>query len=163
MSKLAKLAIDGGTPVFKAKPVRPPWPPANPDVIGRIAEMYLSHKWSFYGKYENEFAERYAKYTGAKYASMMANGTVTLEGALRAFGVGPGDEVIVPAQTWIATAMAVVYLGATPVIVDIEPDTLCMDPKAFEAAITPKTKAVIPVHLFGSMADLDKKIGRAHV
>ena len=78
MPKTAKLAIDGGTPVFKTKPARPPWPPANPDVIGRIAEMYLSHKWSFYGKYENEFAERYAKYTGAKYASMMANGTVTL-------------------------------------------------------------------------------------
>ena len=164
MSKIAKLAIDGGTPVFKTKPARPQWPPANPDVIGRIAEMYLSHKWSFYGKYENEFAEKYAKYTGAKYASMMANGTVTLECALRAFGVGPGDEVIVPAQTWIATAMAVIYVGATPVIVDIEPDTLCMDPKAFEAAITPKTKAVIPVHLFGSMADLDKiiKIAKKH-
>ena len=161
---MSKLAIEGGTPVFKAKPVRPPWPPANPDVIGRIAEMFLSHKWSFYGIYENEFAERYAKYTGAKYASMMANGTVTLECALRAFGVGPGDEVIVPAQTWIATAMAVIYLGATPVIVDIEPDTLCMDPKAFEAAITKKTKAVIPVHLFGSMADLDKiiKIAKKH-
>ena len=161
---MSKLAIEGGTPVFKAKPVRPPWPPANPDVIGRIAEMFLSHKWSFYGIYENEFAERYAKFTGAKYASMMANGTVTLECALRAFGVGPGDEVIVPAQTWIATAMAVIYLGATPVIVDIEPDTLCMDPKAFEAAITKKTKAVIPVHLFGSMADLDKiiKIAKKH-
>ena len=161
---MSKLAIEGGIPVFKAKPVRPPWPPANPDVIGRIAEMFLSHKWSFYGIYENEFAERYAKFTGAKYASMMANGTVTLECALRAFGVGPGDEVIVPAQTWIATAMAVIYLGATPVIVDIEPDTLCMDPKAFEAAITKKTKAVIPVHLFGSMADLDKiiKIAKKH-
>ena len=161
---MSKLAIEGGTPVFKAKPARPPWPPVNPDVIGRIAETYLSHKWSFYGKYENEFAERYAKYTGAKYASMMANGTVTLECALRAFGVGPGDEVIVPAQTWIATAEAVIYVGAKPVVVDIEPDTLCMDPKAFEAAITPKTKAVIPVHLFGSMADLDKiiRIAKKH-
>ena len=156
-----KLAIDGGTPVFRTAPARPPWPPTNPEVIGRIAEMYLSRKWSFYGVYENEFAERFAKFNGARYASMMANGSVTLECALRAFGVGPGDEVIVPAQTWIAPGTEVALLGATPVIVDIEPDTLCMDPKAFEAAITPRTKAVIPVHLFGSMADLDKIIKTA--
>ncbi|MBQ6351667.1 MAG: DegT/DnrJ/EryC1/StrS family aminotransferase, partial [Lentisphaeria bacterium] len=62
---MSKLAINGGTPVFKTKAVRPAWPPATPAVIGRIAEMYLSHKWSFYGIYENEFAEKYAKYTGA--------------------------------------------------------------------------------------------------
>ena len=86
---------------------------------------------------------------------MMANGTVTLEVALQAFGIGPGDEVIVPAHTWIATGEAVVVVGATPVIVDIEPDTLCMDPDKIEEAITPKTKAIIPVHLFGSMADMD--------
>ena len=67
----------------------------------------------------------------------------------------PGDEVIVPALTWMATAMAVVYAGATPVFVDIEPDTLCLDPEKMKRAITPKTKAVIPVHIYGSMADLE--------
>ena len=158
---MSVLAIDGGVPVFTRPAERPQWPPTDPAVFDRMKEVYLSHKWSFYGQCENEFAERYAAYTGAKYASMMANGTVTLECSLLALGVGSGDEVIVPAQTWIATAMAVVYVGATPVIVDVEPDTLCMDPAAFEAAITPRTKAVIPVHLFGSMADLDKIIAIA--
>ena len=159
---MSKLAIDGGTPVFTEKPVRPPWPPANPAVGDKLREVYMSHKWSFYGENEVLFNERYAEYTGAKYSVMMANGTVTLECALVALGVGPGDEVIVPAHTWLATGEAVVYVGATPVVVDIEPDTLCMDPAAFEAAITPKTKAVIPVHLFGSMADLDKILAIAN-
>ena len=159
---MAKLAIDGGTPVFSEKPVRPAWPPVNPATGDKLREVYMSHKWSFYGENEVLFNERYAEFTGAKYAVMMANGTVTLECALIALGVGPGDEVIVPAHTWLATGEAVVYVGATPVIVDIEPTTLCMDPAAFEAAITPRTKAVIPVHLFGSMADLDKILAIAN-
>ncbi|MEI6421817.1 MAG: aminotransferase class I/II-fold pyridoxal phosphate-dependent enzyme, partial [Lentisphaerota bacterium] len=95
---------------------------------------------------------------------MMVNGTVTLECGLLALGVGKGDEVIIPALTWIATATAVRDVGAKPVFVDIEPTTLCMDPAKFEKAITPKTKAVIPVHLYGSMADLDQiiKIAKKH-
>ncbi len=158
---MSKLAIDGGTPVFSEKPVRPAWPPVDPAVGDKLREVYMSHKWSFYGENELLFNERYAEFTGAKYAVMMANGTVTLECALVAMGVGPGDEVIVPAHTWLATGEAVVYVGATPVIVDCEPTTLCMAPAAFEAAITPRTKAVIPVHLYGSMADLDKIIAIA--
>lgn len=86
----------------------------------------------------------------------MSNGTVTIESALHALGIGPGDEVIVPALTWIATAMAVHYVGATPVFADIEADTWCIDPAKIESAITPATKAVIPVHLYGSMADMEK-------
>jgi len=158
---MSKLAIDGGTPVFSEKPVRPVWPPVDPAVGDKLREVYMSQKWSFYAENEVLFNERYAQFIGAKYSVMMANGTVTLECALVALGVGPGDEVIVPAHTWLATGEAVVYVGATPVIVDCEPTTLCMDPAAFEAAITPKTKAVIPVHLYGSMADLDKIIAIA--
>ncbi|NMA42831.1 MAG: DegT/DnrJ/EryC1/StrS family aminotransferase [Oligosphaeraceae bacterium] len=151
-----KLAIEGGKPVFE-KPARvPPWPPIYPETTEKLKEVYLSRKWSFYSPLEIEFNERFAEYTGAAGCCLMANGTVTLEMALLALGVGPGDEVIVPAHTWIATGAAVVFRGATPVIVDIENDTLCMDPDHFEEAITPKTKAVIPVHLFGSMADIDR-------
>ena len=150
------LAIDGGKPVFEQPAQVPAWPPIYPETAEILKEIYLSRKWSFYAPLEMEFNERFAEYTGAAGCSLMANGTVTLEMALLALGVGPGDEVIVPAHTWIATGEAVVYRGATPVIVDIEGDTLCMDPDRFEEAITPKTKAVIPVHLFGSLADMDR-------
>ena len=158
---MSKLAIDGGSKVF-AEPVKfDVWPPVYPEVAGKLVEVYMSHKWSFYGANELKFAEDFAKYHGAKYGTFMVNGTVTLEASLKALGVGPGDEVIVPSWTWMATGMAPLYVGATPVFVDSEADTFCMDPAAFEAAITPRTKAVIPVHLFGSMADIDKIVAIA--
>lgn len=159
-----KLAIDGGSPVLEAMPVLPEWPPVYQDTAEKLKEIYLSRKWSFYGPREVEFNRLFAEYTGAVGCAMMANGTVTLEMAMLALGIGPGDEVIVPAHTWLATGEAVVYRGATPVVVDIESDTLCMDPERFEEAITPRTKAVIPVHLYGSMADMDRiiPIARKH-
>ncbi|MCK9506434.1 MAG: DegT/DnrJ/EryC1/StrS family aminotransferase [Porticoccaceae bacterium] len=162
---MTKLAIDGGKPVFSEAPKSvPAWPPTCPEVAAKLSELYLSRKWSFYGEQEVLFNEKFAEYTGAAQSILMANGTVTLECAMRAFGIGQGDEVIVPAHTWLATGTAVVSCGATPVVVDIEPDTLCMNPAAFESAITAKTKAVIPVHLFGSMADMEKimPIARKH-
>ena len=161
---MAKLAIDGGSKVFTQDAAVPAWPPVYPETAEELKRIYLGHKWSFYGQQEIEFNNKFCEYTGAKNTIMMANGTVTLELALKALNVGPGDEVIVPAHTWLATGTAVIYVGATPVIVDIEPDTLCMDPAKFEAAITPRTKAVIPVHLFGSFADMDRimEIARKH-
>ena len=86
---------------------------------------------------------------------LMANGTITMEVALRAADIGWGDQVIVPAYTFQATAGAAMVAGAIPVIVDIDPETYCIDPKAIEAAITPKTKAIIVVHLAAQMADMD--------
>ena len=86
---------------------------------------------------------------------MAANGTVTMEIALRAAGVGWGDEVIVPAYTFQATAAAPMAAGAIPVIVDIDPNTYCIDPQAIEAAITPRTRAIIPVHVGSLMAHMD--------
>ena len=159
-----ELAVNGGKPVFEKPAKEPSWPPVDSDVVDMLKAIYLSGKWSFYGPKEVEFNRRFAEYTGAAGCSLMANGTVTLEMAMLALGIGPGDEVIVPAYTWIATGESVVYRGATPVIVDIENDTLCMDPERFKEAITPKTKAVIPVHLFGSMADMDRilPIARKH-
>lgn len=133
-----------------------PWPPVSDSTGDKLKELYLSREWSFNSQTEQEFEKAFAKYHGAKHGIFMANGTVTLECALIAGGIGAGDEVIIPALTWIATAMAVRYVGAIPVFVDIEPDTLCLDPEKVKAAITPKTKAVIPVHLYGSMADIEK-------
>ncbi len=153
---MSKLAVDGGEKVFKNPPSVPAWPPVYPETAEKLKEIYLGHHWSFYGPEEIRFNEKFAEYTGAKFCDMMANGTVTLEVAMKAMGIGKGDEVIVPAETWLATGEAVVYCGATPVVVDIEPDTLCMDPEKMEAAITSRTKAVIPVHIFGSMADMDR-------
>lgn len=150
------LAINGGTPVFSELKTFAPWPPVYPETGDKLREIYMSANWSFYGPIEGQFEKEFAAYHTSEYGIFMANGTTTLECALAALGIGPGDEVIVPSWTWMATGMAPVYLGATPVFVDGEKDTFCLDPEAFEAAITPRTKAVIPVHLFGSMADMDK-------
>lgn len=158
------LAVNGGKKIFDSPPQLPEWPPVYPETADQLRDLYLSHNWSFYGEKEVEFNRAFAQYTRAASCALMANGTVTLEVAMQAMGIGPGDEVIVPAHTWLATGEAVVVCGATPVIVDIEEDTLCMDPEKIEEAITPRTKAVIPVHLYGSMADLDRimPIARKH-
>ena len=118
-------------------------------------EIYHSRKWSFDSPPEQAFEQAFAAAHDAKHGILMANGTVTLQAALIALGVGEGDEVIVPALTWIATAMAARYVGATPVFADMNPNTLCLDPASVAAALSQRTKAIIPVHLYGSMADLD--------
>jgi dTDP-4-amino-4,6-dideoxygalactose transaminase len=152
---MSELALLGGNPVSER--IMPlDWPPVSESTADKLRDIYLSRAWSFNSQAEQDFEAAYAAYHGAKHGILMVNGTVTLECALLAGGIGPGDEVIVPALTWIATAMAVRYVGATPVFVDIEPDTLCLDPEKTEAAITSQTKAIIPVHLYGSMADMDK-------
>lgn len=134
----------------------PAYPPVYEETAEKLKQLYLSGKWSFNGQYEQEFSRNFAQHHDAAYGIFMVNGTVTLEAALHALGIKAGDEVIVPALTWLATAMAVIYNGAVPVFVDIEPDTLCLDPKKVKEAITPETKAIIPVHLYGSMADMEK-------
>ena len=159
---MSKLAINGGNSVNNGKYLTLlPWPPVYEKTADKIREIYFSRAWSFNSEKEQEFEKVYAEYHGAKYGIFMANGTVTLECALEALGVGAGDEVIVPALTWIATAMAVNYVGAKVVFADIDPATFAMAPESFENLITPNTKAVIPVHLYGSMADLDKIIAIA--
>ena len=155
MSK--KLAIDGGVPVFWEKPLdayQQPWPIPHPETEQKLLEIYRSGKWSMCGKYEQMLGPAYAKYQGSRYSVWMSNGTVTLECALLALGIGPGDEVIVPGISWLATAEAPLYVGATPVIVDVDPDTMCIDPKRIEEAITPRTKAIIPVHIYSALADM---------
>lgn len=107
------------------------------------------------GKDVTEFEEEYAAFCGTKHAVGVDSGLAALEMGLRAFGIGPGDEVIVPAHTFVATAAAVTFAGARPVLVDVEPNTYNLDVGQVEAAITPRTKAIIPVHLYGLPADMD--------
>ncbi len=151
----SKLALLGGTPVATGLSF-PEFPPVTETTAQRLLEVYRSRQWSFNSPAEQEFQKVYARCHDAKHGIFMSNGTTTLEAALRACRIGPGDEVLVPALTWLATAMAVHYVGGTPVFVDIEPTTLCMDPAKAEAAITQRTRAIIPVHLYGSMADIGK-------
>lgn len=152
---MGNLAINGGTPVSveKIKPMA--WPPLNEETADKLKELYFSRQWSFNCPAEIDTAQAFADLHDAKHGIFMANGTVTLECALRAGGIGEGDEVIVPALTWIATAMVAYNVGAIPVFVDVDPETLCLAPEKLAEAVTPKTKAVIPVHLYGSMADME--------
>lgn len=153
---MSKLALLGGSPVSSDDlSANISWPPVKASTGKKVLALYHSQNWGFGNHEEDRFAQAFANYHGAKHGVLMANGTVTLQCALSACGIGPGDEVIVPAFTWFATAMAVHFVGATPVIVDIEKDTLCIDPEKIRAALSPKTKAIIPVHIYSSMADMD--------
>jgi dTDP-4-amino-4,6-dideoxygalactose transaminase len=108
-----------------------------------------------------EFEREYAKFVGVDHVVGVGNGTDALELALRATDVGPGDEVIIPPNTFIATAEAVSRIGAEPVLVDVDPDYLLIDPLLVEKAITPRTKAIVPVHLFGQTAPMEKLLDLA--
>ena len=101
-------------------------------------------------RFERLFADR----VEARHAAAVSSGTAGLHLCVRLAGIGPGDEVLVPECTWVATASAVTYVGATPVMVDVQADTWCMDPEAAERAITSRTRAMIPVHLYGQPADM---------
>ena len=101
------------------------------------------------------FAEELAEFTGSKHVIPCGNGTDALQIALMALGIGPGDEVITTGFTFISTVEVVALMGAKPVLVDVHPDTFTIDPEQVRAAITPRTKAIVPVHLFGQMADMD--------
>jgi dTDP-4-amino-4,6-dideoxygalactose transaminase len=141
-------------------PVRTTALPFNvPDItqaeIDEVADT-LRSGWLTTGPKTKEFERRFAEYVGAHHAVAVNSCTAALHVSLAAAGIGPGDEVIVPTMTFCATANVVIHLGATPVIVDVEADTLNMSPRGLEAAITPRTKAVIPVHLYGHPADLDR-------
>ena len=116
------------------------------------------------GKYVEKFERTFADFCGVRYAVSCSSGTAALHVALLALGVGPGDEVIVPTLTFVATANAVTYCGARPRFVDIEPDTWTLDPGLVEAKITARTKAILPVHLYGHVANMDAitEIARRH-
>jgi len=117
----------------------------------------VSSGWiSSAGKYVSEFEKQFAAYCDCKYGVAVCNGTVSLHLALAALGIGKGDEVIIPTFTMIASAFAVCYTGATPVFVDADKDTWNIDVTKIEEKITSKTKAIMPVHIFGQMCEMDK-------
>jgi dTDP-4-amino-4,6-dideoxygalactose transaminase len=153
---MKQLAILGGKPV-RRKPY-PQWPVFDQRDIDAVSRTIQSGRWGglpYPGLNTAEFAKKFSELQGGGYAVPMINGTITMEVALRAAGIGWGDEVIVPAYTFQATAYAPMAAGAIPVIVDIDPDTYCIDPEKVQEAITEKTRAIIVVHLAAQMADMD--------
>ena len=122
--------------------------------IDYVTDAVRSTWVSSLGAYIDQFEEQFADFCGTRYAVTTSNGTTAIHLALVALGIGPGDEVIIPDLSFIATANAVVHAGATPVFVDIDPYNLCLSPAAARAAITDRTKAIMPVHLYGHPADM---------
>lgn len=134
----------------------PPWPHFEEDEVNAAIAVLRSGKVNYWTGGEcRAFEEEFARYVGTTHAISLANGTLALELALRAFDVGPGDEVIVPARTFIATASCVVAVGATPVIADVDPESQGISPDSVRRVLTSRTKAIIPVHLAGWPSDMD--------
>src|SRR5687768_13569800 len=149
------LAINGGSKTVTKKF---PWPLFDDTDVQAVAQVAESGQWGnpdcrgLVEKFEQEFA----KYCGSKYAISCVNGSVALRLALIASGVKPGDEVIVPPYTFIATATVVIEANCVPVFVDIHPDTYNLDPSKIEAAITKRTRVIIPVHFAGQACDMER-------
>lgn len=160
---MEKLALLGGKPVKKTP--FPAWPRYDERERQALQTVLESGAWwSTPGNQTKQFEKDFAAYQQAKHGIAVTNGTAALEVALTALGIGPGDEVIVPDFTFVASASAVLFTGALPVLVDVTPDTYCIDPQKVEEAITPHTKAIIAVHLAGHPADLDclSQIAQSH-
>jgi dTDP-4-amino-4,6-dideoxygalactose transaminase len=153
----AGLALLGGQPV-RREPFSP-WPQYTRTDIDRVVRQIESRHWGGFpvpSQLAGEFADRFAKMHGARYGLCVTNGTIAIVVALQAAGIGFGDEVIVPAYTWDGTATAILFAGGVPVFADVDPDTYCLDVESACRAITPRTKAIVPVHLAMRFADMDR-------
>lgn len=160
---MEKLAILGGEPAKKTP--FPSWPQYDENEEKALIEVLQSGIWwRTPGTRVLKFEQDFAEYHQAKHGIACTNGTAAIEITLAGMDIGPGDEVIVPDYTFVATASAVLFAGAMPVMVDIDPGNFCIDPQQVEAAITPRTKAIIPVHVAGHPADMDRllEIARKH-
>jgi len=148
-------AILGGAPVRAGKSW-PSWPQSDGTERRRLQAVLDSGAWSSaQGEEVERFVAEFIEFQGARHGIAVTNGTHALEAALTACEVGSGDEVIVPALTFVATATSVMSVGATPVLVDVDPASCCIDPAALGEAITDRTRAVIAVHLAGRACDMD--------
>ncbi len=151
---MENLAIDGGNPTREE--LWPTWPLIDEADVQAVAEAVRSGKWSMnLGHEVREFEKEFADYNNARHAIAVNSGSSALQVALAAHDIGPGDEVIVPTYTYVASANAALLVGATPILVDVESDTYNISPAAVEAAITPRTRAIIAVHFSGAMADIE--------
>jgi dTDP-4-amino-4,6-dideoxygalactose transaminase len=163
---MGKLALTGGTPV-RQRPFTA-WPVLDESDVEAVAAVVRSGRWgrigSMGGSRVREFETAFAAYQGARYGLAVHSGTGALEVALKAVGIGPGDEVIVPPYTFMGSATSVLLVGAVPVFVDIDPQTYNIDPALIEAAITSRTRAIMPVHFGGLPCDMDRilEIARRH-
>lgn len=161
---MEKLAICGGKAVGAGVKF-PGWPWFDDKTIkAAIKPLQIGNVNYWTGQIGKEFEKKFAKWNGSKFAVSTTNGTSALHVALAGLGVGPGDEVIVPSYTFIASSFCVVQAGAIPVFADVQIKTHCIDPKDIEKKITRRTKAIIPVHLYGNVCDMDEilKIARKH-
>jgi len=152
---MPELALLGGAKT-KRKPF-PEWPQYDENERRALNEVLESRVWwRTPGTRTLEFEQAFAKFHGARHGVAVTNGTAALEVTIAALGIGHGDEVILPNFTFVATASAVLFANALPVLVDVDPETYCIDPQLAERAITPRTKAIIAVHMGGHPADLDR-------
>ncbi|MGM0494373.1 MAG: DegT/DnrJ/EryC1/StrS family aminotransferase, partial [Armatimonadota bacterium] len=148
-----KLAVDGGEPIRTE--AFPPWPYFEEDSVEAAIEPIRTGKVNYWtGNVGREFEQKFAEWEGTEYAISTANGTTALHTALGGLGIGPGDEVIVPSYTFIASSMCVPQAGAIPVFADVEKLTHTISPESIVEKISPRTKAIIPVHLYGCIADM---------
>ncbi len=134
----------------------PKWPVSTVRERELLEQVLDSERWGGYHPFVERLERSFAEFQQCRHGIAAVNGTVTLEMALEALGIGAGDEVIVPAISFVSTATAVSRVGATPVFVDIEGDTFNIDPHGIERALTNATKAIMAVHFGGPMADMDR-------
>src|SRR6185503_18433813 len=123
--------------------------------ISYVTDAVTSAWYGNANTYHERFEKSFGDYLGVRFAVALPSCTSAIHLSLLALGIGPGDEVVVPDVTWIASAAPITYVGATPVFADIDERTWCLSAASFEAAITPRTKAVIPVDLYGNLPDMD--------
>ena len=155
MTETEKLAVEGGEPVIKGP--LPPWPWFTDEIIEAAMEPLRTGKVNYWtGSLGMEFEKRFAEWNGAKYCITTTSGTSALHTAVAGLNIGPGDEVIVPSYTFIATSFCVVQAGAIPVFADVRRHDHCIDPADIERKITKRTRAIIPVHLYGNVAEMDE-------
>jgi len=148
-------AIEGGEPTIK-EPL-PHWPSFTEEIIQAAMEPLRTGRVNYWtGELGRKFEQEWAKWNGVRYGVAVNSGTSALHTAVAALGIGPGDEVIVPSYTFIATAFCVLQAGAIPVFADVRREDHCIDPKDIENKITDRTRAIIPVHLYGNVCEMDE-------
>jgi L-glutamine:2-deoxy-scyllo-inosose/3-amino-2,3-dideoxy-scyllo-inosose aminotransferase len=156
---MATLAVHGGTPVWSAG--WPAWPIFGDRERELLQTVLESGCWAYDGPQAEQLEQDFAAFQTARHGLTVTSGTVALQLALEALDIGYGDEVILPVNTWQATAIACLDVNAVPILVDIEPDSYCIDPDQVETHITSRTRAIIPVHLYNSTANMDRLLAIA--
>jgi dTDP-4-amino-4,6-dideoxygalactose transaminase len=152
---MVKLAIHGGPKTVTANKIG--WPNFDENAIGAVEQVLRSGKVNYWtGSKGMEFEKRFAEWQGSKYAISVATGTAALHVGLEAMGIGPGDEVIVPSYTFIASSFAILQAGAIPRFADVNRDDHCISIESAEKLINERTKSIMPVHLYGNVCDMDK-------